>query len=418
MNRPVLAVRVGVALVATLLLAPPLQAQKAQEITEAVLEAFLRAHAAEEAETEKIQPELEELDQKIKAFEECKIAFEAAGEATGSRLGGIAARAAMKAKCGASSSDGFYKDREKLLERPEKVALSAGGFKADAYGSLKARLQSWVGGYHDGFSEAELALLRGRGDALAGAFRMALVAPGGGGGDAGGRRGRRGAPGVPGAWSTDYAWEHIGFMMSTMYVSGATMFEKPYQPGQWTRWQMTQSWNSEERTIIERAFLARTEDGSEWWRTSWIDIYPDGDGKEMADTVVLEALFKPVDEYVKQLVRMRGRMPGNAEPQELLVPQHLTMLSSLPFPWRPTEESLQGATVGTETVTAGGTSFNARHVRFAGGDGTIEWWLADDAPGGWVRFRNVQPIEGEEPEVWSMDLIEQGTGAKSELGVI
>lgn len=40
-----------------------------------------------------LDPKLREIDQRIQRFRECKIAFEAAGSATCSRLGGLAARA-------------------------------------------------------------------------------------------------------------------------------------------------------------------------------------------------------------------------------------------------------------------------------------------------------------------------------------
>jgi hypothetical protein len=76
---------------------------------------------------------------------------------------------------------------------------------------------------------------------------------------------------------------------------------------------------------------------------------------------------------------------------------------------RPTPESIEGATVGTETVG----SFQAKHVKFGMGGGNLEWWLADNAPGGWVRFK----VSGGGDKSYQMDMVGQGAGAKSELGI-
>ena len=52
-----------------------------------------------------------------------------------------------------------------------------------------------------------------------------------------------------------------------------------------------------------------------------------------------------------QIVRMRGKLPGNPEAQEMIVPQAFSVMPlSGAFQGRPTQESMDGATVGTETV--------------------------------------------------------------------
>jgi hypothetical protein len=135
------------------------------------------------------------------------------------------------------------------------------------------------------------------------------------------------------------------------------------------------------------------------------------DGKDESETVLLEAMFKPMGDQVQQLVRMRGKLPGNDEPQELIVPQAMAMLSmSAAFPFKPTPESVAGATVGTETVAG----VSARHVRYGAGGGTLSWWLSDPTPGGWVRF---SAVDDQKKESYRMEMIGQGTGAKSETGV-
>ena len=119
---------------------------------------------------------------------------------------------------------------------------------------------------------------------------------------------------------------------------------------------------------------------------------------------------------MKQLVRVRAKLPGQ-EANELMVPQAFAMLSLLSvFPMKPTPESVEGATVGNERVG----QFDARQVRFATGGGAIEWWLADSAPGGWVRFRNTEPKEDDvkTPGTYTIQMVDSGAGAKSVLGVM
>ena len=409
----------ALAVMPLLFLAAPVPAQN-KPITDETVDLLLQALKAEDAELEKAAPRLQEIDDKIKKFEECKATMEAAGEISDSKALGLAAKIAMKAKCGATSSEGYHKDKQKILEGPEKAALAIMKLKSKEYGQLKERVAGFLGGTRTGFADAELAALDRRKSELSSALRVQLAAaqPQRAGG--GGRTGRGGRS--YDFASPNYAWEYIGNMFQVMYLSGAMMFEKPYQPGQWTRWQLTRQYEASgnetpetEKAQFERAFLGNDAGGGEWWRTTQIDYYEE-DGKQVADTVVLEGLFKGENEYVRQLVRMRGKFPGQAEPQELLVPQAFAMLSLLSaLPFKPTEESIKGATVGNEKV--GG--FDARHVKFGGTGGNMEWWLSDTAPGGWVRFRHTDTAEqGIKPATYTMEMIEQGTGAKSKLGVM
>ncbi|MGH7342465.1 MAG: hypothetical protein ACREKH_18420, partial [Candidatus Rokuibacteriota bacterium] len=81
---------------------------------------------------------------------------------------------------------------------------------------------------------------------------------------------------------------------------------------------------------------------------------------------------------------------------------------------RPTKESIDGATVGTETVTTPAGTFRAKHLRFGGGDGTLDWWVDEAQVGGWVKFAM---IGNDKTPKYEQVLIAKGTGAKSELGV-
>jgi hypothetical protein len=84
------------------------------------------------------------------------------------------------------------------------------------------------------------------------------------------------------------------------------------------------------------------------------------------------------------------------------------------FGARPTPESVAGATVGTESLRTPAGSFTAKRVRFGTPGGRQEWWITDQVPGGWVKYR----VSESDTEVnYVMELVAHGTGAKSELGV-
>lgn len=409
----------------------PAFGQDKLEITAEVIERFLKAYAAEEAERDKVAAEHEELEEKIRRFDECAEALRVAGSVTG-RVGGLAAKAAMKAKCGATSDEGFRKDQTKLASRPEEAALSAGRFKSRQYTVLTERLIGFMAGADGDYSKAEREAIDARradlSTLLAGEIAQARLAYGGGDdGRAGRRRGPRNRPNV---WTDDVAWEYINEMIGMMYLGHIVIQEKPYEPGAWTRWEHSESWAADEKTVFERAFLGKTPEGNEWWRVKTVELYKAVDGKEVADTAVLEGLFKPVEGQVqmRELVRLRARLPGQKEGNEMIVPKLWSAFSALAS-WageasRPTEESIEAATTDAGKVTTPAGTFAARRVKFAGGDGgTNEWLLSDAVPGGWLRFAQVTPIE--EPAEGDpaedrvlMELIAHGKGAKSELGVM
>lgn len=391
------------ALAAAALTATPSQAsgQKVIDLTVDMLDRWLTGHEKEKSETRNVESQIADQDAKIAKFEQCKKDWEAAGAATGSRLGGLGARMAIKAKCGSSDADGMRKDRQKLLDGPEGAGAAAGKFKLDEYRNLKEKLNAWALGDESGFSKAGLDLLKSRRAQVAAAFGIsANVAQSG--------RGMRGA----GVWTTDYAWVYISALFAMQYSSGATMFEGNYKPGEWTKWSMKDASNEDETQQTERAFLGKTAEGAEWWRLKTINTNSDG-----ADTIVLEALFKPdaSNEAMQQLVRMRGKFPGQTEAQELMVPQQWGMWNmNGAMGGKPTKESIEGATVGTESVTTPAGTFRAKHVRFGSGGGSIDWWLDETAVGGWVKF---QAFDNDKKPTYTMELIGKGVGAKSELGV-
>jgi len=378
------------------------------QFSDQALDQFLTGLAAERAELDKAAVQIKAVEEKLEKFRECAgLLKEAGGGKTG-----LAAKVAMKAKCGATSEDGFLKERAKLLEQPEKIGAEAAGMKRGDYAYMKERVTGYVNGERN-FSDAELKALAPRADRLASALGMTLAKASenrAGGGGIGDRIGKA-IGGQMRMFTPDMTWAYVSYLWGVMYMSGATMFESPYKPGQWTRWEIKDASQADTKMVLERALLSREADGSEWWRIKSINV-----SAESSDTITLESLFKKLDEsgIAMQVVRMKGKLPGDTEGKELMVPQHLSMLSMTAFPFKPTAESVQGATVGTESVRVGGSAHSAKHVKFGAGGGNMEWWLADSAPGGVVR---VQFSGQDKDEKWTMEMVDAGTGAKSELGV-
>jgi hypothetical protein len=388
---------------------------QARPFTNEVIDKLIAGLAAEKPELDKVGTQLTELDEKIAAFRRCYREMDEAARAAGRDLGGISGRVAVRAKCGAGNDEGMVKDRAKLLENPEKVGAKAAGMNQKDYSTTKEEATMYVEGSR-GFAPASLEVLGARATDLANALGIALAAANTGGGGGGGGGGGRGLGGLLGGmgmgmFTADMTWAYVGYLWGLMYMSGATMFETAYEPGQWTRWEIVDSSDPDQKLVLERAMFRRDADKSEWWRIKTITV-----SSQSSDTITLESQMKPMDETgtMLQVVRMRGKMPGQTEGQEMIVPQHLSMLGATAFPFRPTPESIAGATVGTESVSAGGTSYSARHVRFGGAAGTTEWWLADNAPGGVVKVQyNGQSAD----EKWTMNMVGGGNGATSELGL-
>ena len=394
------------------------QGARQTDIPEEVLDRFITAAAKEQAEGTASKTQLEDADARIARFEKCKNDIEAIGAVAG-RLGLLAARRTIPAKCGAADSEALRKERQKIVDAPEAAAATAGGFPLPEYRTLRDRMRGYLAGDRTGFTTPTLDLLKRKEPQLA-AVMNGMV------GDPEARRvaaaagavvGRiAGALGVAGAgagvWTTDYTWVWISHLFGAHYSSGATLFEKDYAPGAWTRWQAK---TPEDGMVqeTERAFLGRTADRGEWWRMKTITTVEGS----APDTVILEALFRPdsTNEYMQRLVRMRAKLPTDSAPQEMMVPEQWATWNLMgSFSAKPTRESLDGATVGTETVRTPAGTFTARHVRFGSGAGTFEWWLDESATGGWVKF---QSNDADRKPQYVMELIGRGTGARSELGI-
>ena len=408
--------RVLVATACTLLsVAAPVHAQ---DITNDLIDRFIRGRAAEKPELAKVGSEIDELDKKIRKFRECYKELQDAGQVVGTRAAGFAAKALTRARCGATSEDGLLEDRQKLLENPEKVGSQAAGMSTRDYARVKEVGTMYLEGSRN-FADAELKVLSARARDLSNALGLAITRPdngsrNSGGGGLGGMVGNALGNAVAGQlrmFTPDMTWAYVMYLNGILYMSGATMFETDYKAGEWTKWEIKDASRPDESTVLERAMLRRDPDRSEWWRTKTISVTP-----QQSDTIIMETQLKPLDKdgLAMQMVRMRGKFPGDSVGKEMMVPENMQTVRATAWGSKPTAESIAGATLGTESVKVNGKTYVARHVQFGSGGGNMDWWLSDKAPGGLVR---VQSTANGKEAMWTMDLTGTGTGAKSELGM-
>jgi hypothetical protein len=214
---------------------------------------------------------------------------------------------------------------------------------------------------------------------------------------------------MPAVWTPDLTQVYMSYIWAVAFGAGSYNVEpKEYEAGEWTRWKMVNKGDEETQAYMERAFLQRTSDGKEWWRVK-------EDGKTTSDTMTVEALFAA---DASQLLRMRSKMPNDKEPKEMPVTENTYGYTK---PISLTAESIQGATVGTESVSVPAGSFSAKHVRYGGmGGGTLDWWLSNNVPGGLVKYSVTGAEEaqssGPNRNQYVVELVGFGKGAKSELG--
>jgi hypothetical protein len=241
------------------------------ELNTDLLDRFVTAYDKEREDLAALDPQLAEIDEKVRKFRECKIAFDVAGSASGSRLGGLAARAGMRARCGANSEADIVREKRALQTRTTAAAAQAGRLTVPQFTRLKTRLERvYLYGDRAGLKEAEVVAVDSRterfasiygasgSDADLSAVAAAITSLAGAGG--------AGARPAAGQWNADMSWMFVGQMFGMMYATGANVFDAGYEPGQWTRWTMKNGDEEDERYTVERAFLLRTADGGEWWR--------------------------------------------------------------------------------------------------------------------------------------------------------
>jgi len=207
---------------------------------------------------------------------------------------------------------------------------------------------------------------------------------------------------------------YTSYLFGLAFGAGGYAVGSDYQPGQWTRWNLLGDQNKGNKaSTMERAYFKKTADNKQWWRVKLVD-------GESGDTTVMEALFS-ADR--SQLLRLRTQMPGE-EAKEVPVEDQ----SYYTPPRTLTTDSMQGAKVGTESITVPAGSFKCDHLRYGQtAGGTWDWWINKGVPGGMVRYSETAPsgsssdapegAEGMDSDNWTLELQAHGAGAKSELGV-
>ena len=174
------------------------------------------------------------------------------------------------------------------------------------------------------------------------------------------------------------------------------IWSRDFREGEWVKFKVIRG--DGQPFFVEIAFLKRLSNGDQWWRVRYIP--------SSGDKLAYEGLFSP---DLGQLKRLRGKSDDKA-PQEIPVFQ-----GSYVRPVRLTKESIEGATVGVETVTVPAGSFTAKHVKYGSvsGSGSVEWWISDKVPGGIVKY----VIRDEDNKITTQAvLVSYGTGATTELG--
>lgn len=219
----------------------------------------------------------------------------------------------------------------------------------------------------------------------------------------------------------DYAPEfrqwYVRYLTQLAFHSGSYSLApatRDYEPGEYTTFRVNDR-AGERMARMTRAYLFEDDEGNQGWKVKFLD-------HQANDTTVVEMLFSPERE---QVLRMRAKFPDEAQGQELPVRENQYYRQ----PDRLTEESVEGATVGTEVVTVPAGEFETRHVRYGvpGAQGQQSWWLVDDVPGGIVRYRHTvdragddddpESAKGLDDDEYALELVDYGTGAESELGL-
>jgi len=170
--------------------------------------------------------------------------------------------------------------------------------------------------------------------------------------------------------------------------------EATYEPGEWAMYRVRTAEGKTALDTLGRAFLTTTDDGNEWWRVR---------GVQDGETWVYEALLDPEQETV---VRLRSRDQKGKVGE---VP--VTETTVYRPPQRLTEESVKGATTGTEEVETPAGTFAARRVAYSGmGGGTTTWFLVDKVPGHVVRYQAAR-----NGNRYTSSLLSHGTNATTQL---
>lgn len=199
------------------------------------------------------------------------------------------------------------------------------------------------------------------------------------------------------------------------YNGGYYVSTLNYEPGQFTRWQAK---NVPQGQWFERALLHRYEDGTEWWRVESREKAEEG--KE--NILIMEALLAAPDASGSRKVRrMRAQFPDEKEPREVPVTEDQSQRWVLYSGQSLTQESLDGMTVGKESVKVPAGEFQTTRVQMKGynDQSKLDWYMTEAVPGQVVRYTSTtKDGEGKEQQAWNMELLAHGGQmTTSKLGI-
>lgn len=200
-----------------------------------------------------------------------------------------------------------------------------------------------------------------------------------------------------------YAWS---LMAAYFWAGGYWLAWHPYQPGEWTKWKHEAKQAEAEEgapnqpLFVEKAFLKRNDDGSEWWRIKAFQQEPE-------DTAVFEALFSADRTHI---VRMLGKL-GTNPVQEITFEEGQ---NSFPASSAFEDHALKEHSIGTVELASGTVNWSADHVQFKSPDGSgqADFFFSDEVPGGLVKYQ-FSSTQGDSYEIM---LDGHGSGASTELG--
>jgi len=200
---------------------------------------------------------------------------------------------------------------------------------------------------------------------------------------------------------------YVSSIFNSFFYAGGYSFDyNEYKPGQWSSWQAT---GMDEGEKFTKSFLKKEEDGKEWWQIISSGVR---DGKN--EEVILEALFSAPDETgMRKMLRLRSLFPGDKEPAEMPVQENSAAWYHDPI--KLTQESLDAATKGVESVKTPAGTFQAKHIVYRDVRGLSDWWLSDSVPGGLVKYKFTADGEGDKKE-YTAEITAFGGDAKSKLG--
>jgi hypothetical protein len=181
-------------------------------------------------------------------------------------------------------------------------------------------------------------------------------------------------------------------------ANGYSLDFAPYQPGQWTEWQIASSADDDGQMVMRKAFLKRLENKQEWWQ---VRLKGDQGEKDM----LFEVLFS-VD---RQSIRRMRNLGADGKPAEVPVSE-----GWYTPPQKLTPESLEGSLAKKgDSVKVPAGSYKADLYEFSNyGAGKVRMWRAKGVPGELVKS---QVTSGDDSNSWNTELLKFGADAKSEL---